>query len=270
MTTKTEDFQAQFRGFYNTPHLFLSDVFGMHPFTKSLDCPFVLNIKIKPNTRLGLRVEQYVFEELKHFETIKLLAENIQIQETVNHTIGELDCLYLDDGQPTHLEIQFKYYLYDASLGNSEIDCLIGPMRKDSLLEKLNKLKTKQLPLLYADATQPLLERFQLKAEDFKQQLYFKAQIFIPFGETIEFNSLNNSCVYGFYFKYHQLDQFKDCKFYIPKKIDWLLDLDTNVNWSTYKQIQPQMTTYQAEAYSPLVWLKFKNGEMTKCFVVAW
>ena len=44
-----------------------------------------------------------------------VLSENIQIQENVNQTIGELDCLFLDESQPIHLEIQFKFYLYDAN-----------------------------------------------------------------------------------------------------------------------------------------------------------
>lgn len=270
MNHKTDHFQAQFIGFYKTPHLFNYEINGMQPFLKTLNNPFTFNAKIKPNTRLGLRVEQFVFEELKQFETISLLAENIQIQETINHTIGELDCLYLDGKQPVHLEIQFKYFLYDANLGKTEIDCLIGPMRKDSLIEKLNKLKTKQLPLLYADATKPLLESLHLKAEDFVQRIYFKAQIFVPYGQNIQFKTLNNACIYGFYFQYNQLNDFKDCKFFIPKKIDWLLDLNTNVAWKTCQQIRPQLSVFEAEKYSPLLWLKYPNGEMTKCFVVAY
>ncbi|WP_339874104.1 DUF1853 family protein [Olleya marilimosa] len=270
MSDKTDNFQAQFSGFFNTPHLFFSEINTMQPFVKQLDRSFVFNKVVRPNIRLGQRVEQFVFEELKHFDDISVLSENIQIQENVNQTIGELDCLLLDKAQPIHLEIQFKYYLYDANLGNTEIECLIGPMRRDSLIEKLNKLKLKQLPLLHNNATTPYLDKLQLKANTIKQQIYFKAQIFVPYGSDITFKTINNACVYGFYFNYKDLGLFKDCKFYKPQKTDWLLDLNSHVNWLTLEQIQPQLTVYQSENYSPLLWLKFPNGQMTKCFVVAW
>lgn len=269
MSQKTENFQAQFSGFYNTPHLFKSKIFGMQPFAKQLDNPFVFNAKVKPNIRLGQRVERFVAEELKQFSKIEILAENIQIQK-IKHTIGEIDCLFLDEGKPVHLEIQFKYYLYDKSLGTTEIDHCIGPMRRDSLNEKLTKLKNQQLPLLYSEETKSYLENLNFKAQDCIQQIYFKAQIFVPYGQDIKFKILNNKCIYGFYFKYEKLSQFADCKFYKPKKTDWLVDVNPNVNWQTLQDIQPQLKIYESENYSPLLWLKFKNGEISKCFVVSW
>lgn len=269
MHTKTDDFQAQFRGFFNTPHLFNAPIFGLIPFLDTCRITPQYNSGFVKNLRLGQRVERFVAEELAHCNHIRILKENIQIQE-YKRTLGELDCLLLKDNKPIHLEIQFKYYLYDENLGETEIDHCIGPMRRDTLNEKLNKLKTKQFPLLYAKQTQPLLEALQFNAEDFEQRIYFKAQIFLPFGKTISLKTLNPDCIYGFYFNYNDLPKFKDCKFYKPKKVDWLLDLDTNVNWLTYKEIKPQLTVFEAEKYSPLLWLKFPNGEMTKCFVVAW
>jgi len=65
--------------------------------------------------------------------------------------------LYLDGEQAIYLEIQFKFYLYDKTLGETEIDHCIGPMRRDSLLIKLAKLREKQLPLLYTNETKVLL-----------------------------------------------------------------------------------------------------------------
>ena len=270
MSHNSDLFQAQFSGFYNTPHLFYSEIFGIQPFVKQLDKTFVFNRDVRPNIRLGQRVEQFVFEELNQFESIQVIAENIQIQENVNHTIGELDCLFLDETMPFHLEIQFKYYLYDATLGPKEIDCLIGPMRRDSLLEKLNKLKIKQLPLLFNPATKPLLESLNLESNTVKQQIYFKAQIFVPYGTSVTFKTINNDCIYGFYFNYKALPEFSNCKFFKPEKTDWLLDLDVNVNWQTLEQITPQLTIYETEKYAPLLWLKLPNGELTKCFVVPW
>ena len=269
MKEKNEDFQPQFRGFFNTPHLFLNPVFDLQPFTKRPDKDFVFNGTMPENIRLGQRVERFVSSELLQLKNIEILSENYQVRNE-KITIGELDCLCLEDGNPIHLEIQFKYYLYDESLGETEIDHCVGPMRRDTLNEKLDKLKNKQLPLLYAKETKPLLEQLKLKAADLTQYIYFKAQLFIPFGKQITLKTLNNDCIYGFYFNYTDLNQFEDCKFYKPKKTDWLLDLDTNVNWLTYEQITQQLDTYKAENYAPMLWLKYPKGEMNKCFVVPW
>ncbi len=268
---KTEDLQPQFSGFFNTPHLFLNPINGLQSFVKTLDKTPVFKEKITKSIRLGQRVERFVSEELKQHSNIKILCENHQIKND-KLTIGELDCLFLDGDkqQPVHLEIQFKYYLFDPNLGTTEVDHCIGPMRKDSLNEKLNKLKTKQLPLLEAPETKSLLDKLNLKAEDFIQRIYFKAQIFMPFEKSYVLKILNPRCVYGFYFNYKTLPFFKAYKFYIPKKTDWLLDVTPNVDWKTYDAILPKLKTYESEGYSPMLWLKHPKGHLDKCFVVAW
>ncbi|WP_170234426.1 DUF1853 family protein [Bizionia saleffrena] len=269
MTYKTNDYQEQFSGFFNTPHLFKSAVFGLEPYVKSPVNTFVFDAPINPKVRLGHRVERFVSAELLQISNLNILAENCQIKNE-ERTIGELDCLFLEEGTPIHLEIQFKYYLYDPSLGTTEIDHCIGPMRRDTLTKKLHKLKTHQLPLLYSPETKPLLDSLGLQVETIEQKIYFKAQLFLPLGASITLTNLNPDCVYGFYFKYQDLPLFEDCKFYCPKKTDWLLDLTAAVNWQTYAQILPKLNTYKDENYAPLLWLKQPNGEMTKCFVVAW
>ena len=79
---------------------------------------------------------------------IKILAENVQIQNEKT-TVGEIDCILTTAKKPVHLEIIYKFYLYDKSVGTNELEHWIGPNRRDSLVSKLNKLKDKQLPLLY-------------------------------------------------------------------------------------------------------------------------
>ncbi|WP_452224408.1 DUF1853 family protein [Lacinutrix chionoecetis] len=270
MADNSDNLQAQFSGFYNTPHLFLEPVMGMQPLLTHKQKTPVFNGLGLERIRLGQRVERFVTTELLQNKNINMLCENPQIQTQEKHTIGELDCLYLDGEQAVHLEIQFKFYLFDKTLGNTEIDCCIGPMRRDSLLEKLTKLKEKQLPLLYASETKALLKNCNIKAEECIQKIYFKAQIFVAYGHTIQLKALNPDCIYGFYFKYSELPFFKKCKFFRPKKTDWLLDVSPNVSWKTYNAILPELKVFEAEKYAPILWLKFENGEITKCFVVAW
>jgi len=270
MKQDLNNLQAQFSGFYNTPHLFLKPVLGLVPLlTAKHNTPAFKGLNLD-RKRLGQRVERFVTTELIEDESITVLSENIQIKTRTKQTIGELDCLYLKYQQPIHLEIQFKFYLYNPALGETEIQRCIGPMRRDNLLKKLTKLKTKQLPLLYNTLTKSVLSSLGLKAESFKQKIYFKAQLFIPFGETVQFTTLNPACIYGFYFKYEALNKFVHCKFYKPKKTDWLLDVSPNVTWETSYIILPKLMVFKAEAYAPLLWIKFPSGEIYKCFVVPW
>ena len=264
----SDNLQAQFSGFYNTPHLFLEPIDGMQPLViKKQNTPVFEGSGLE-RIRLGQRVERFVSTELLLNRSVKIVSENPQIKTKTNLTIGELDCLYLDNEQAVHLEIQFKFYLFDESIGKTEIDHCIGPMRRDSLLEKLNKLKEKQLPLLYANETKSLLDSLSIKSEECIQKIYFKAQIFVPYGKTIQLKTLNPDCIYGFYFKYAELPKFKDCKFYKPKKTDWLLDVTLHVSWETLSEILPQLNVFEAEGYSPMLWLRQDNGEIKKCFVV--
>ncbi|MEJ6791326.1 MAG: DUF1853 family protein [Lacinutrix sp.] len=264
----SNNLQAQFSGFYNTPHLFKNSVRNLVPVLPIKQSIPVFSGSNLEKIRLGQRVERFVTTELLLNRSIRILAENPQIQTENNLTIGELDCLYLDDKQPIHLEIQFKFYLFDETLGTTEIDHCIGPMRRDTLNQKLNKLEQKQLPLLYAEETKPLLERLNYKAEDFIQKIYFKAQIFVPHGKHITLKTLNPDCIYGTYFKYSELHEFKDYKFYKPKKTDWLLDVSIKVNWISYDKILPELEVYKSEGYSPMLWLKKPSGSIEKYFLV--
>src|SRR5690606_23106204 len=117
-------------------------------------------------------------------------------------TIGELDALLMTEIGPVHLEIVYKFYLYDPDEGQTELSHWIGPNRKDNLLQKLKKLKEKQFSLLYHSKTQPLLDNLGLILDEIKQQVLFKAQLFLPLGhQNTVFFQLNPACVKGFYLK---------------------------------------------------------------------
>lgn len=262
--------QKRYEGFLNTPCLWKGkSVFNLQPFEITpKSCR--IEISIDENLRLGKYVERFVSFELEQQLDCKILAENIQIQNG-KITLGELDVLLNRADKPIHLEVVYKFYLYDASVGNSEIAHFIGPNRKDALIEKLTKLKAKQLPLLYRDACKPYLDALGLKPEEMEQQVYFKAQLFVPFNnQNVTLKILNTNCITGFYINQNELQQFKGCKFYIPNKKDWLLQPHPHVNWVTFNVFKQVATKYFAEKFSPLCWVKFGNGELKKVFLVWW
>lgn len=270
MNPSTQNLQLQYQAFINTPLLWKNSPLNN---MKQLDLtpmpvPILSGIHT-PNIRLGKRVEQFVMHYLAQFENIKLVTTNAQIQDN-NRTVGELDCILRLNQTPIHLEIIYKFYLYDPSIGLDELSHWIGPNRNDNLIKKLTKLSEKQLPLLYSKHCESLLESLGLKATDIQQRVYFKAQLFVPYQQTVPFSIVNKACVQGFYIRFRELEQFYLCKFYLPEKIDWLLEVQTQTSWKSYLQFQREVKILNDAKKAPLCWIKFPNGILQKFFVVWW
>ncbi|WP_245574745.1 DUF1853 family protein [Gaetbulibacter saemankumensis] len=263
--------QEQYIGYLNTPLLWeTNSIFNIKQFKLKEIPASLFNDTILSNLRLGKRVERFVSYELKQHDSIDILLENIQIQDN-KITKGEIDCILKYQDQPIHLEIVFKFYLYDHKISENEIECWIGPNRKDSLLNKLTKLRDKQLPLLHNHLTNKILEKLHLKASDINQRVLFKAQLFIPyFKRSVKFNVLNKACLTGYYIHFKQLSQFSNCKGYIPNKINWLCEVKPNVNWLHTSTFEKEIATYIRNETAPLTWIKHPNGVIEKVFVVWW
>jgi len=254
----------------DTPNLWLNrDVFNLKQISLVTKKVLITN-SISKKLRLGKLVERFISLQLQSDDTIEILQENVQIKNE-KITVGELDCLMLRNKQPIHLEIVYKFYLYDASVGANELEHWVGPNRKDSLIKKLEKLKKKQFPLLYNKHTKTVLEQSNLNIEAIKQQVCFKAQLYIPFlEEIIDFKLINKACVKGFYLKKEQLHYFKDCSFYLPTKINWLANVNAEVSWQGYSQFSEKLYLQLDKKQSPLCWIKKQNEDLLKCFIVWW
>lgn len=270
MDLKPKQIQLQYQGYLNTPLLWkIHEVLGLKQLELYKQSNLVFNETISDNLRLGKRVERFVSAELQNDARIEVLLENTQIQNQ-KLTIGELDCLLKLDETPIHLEIIYKFYLYDSNVGSTEIEHWIGPNRNDNLLKKLTKLRDKQLPLLYNAHTKSHLDILNLKAESILQRVCFKAQLFTPYSYTVDFNLLNKDCLKGFYIPFSEIEQFASCKFYIPNKVDWLLEVETQIDWLSYALFLEKLRILINEKTAPLCWIKFPTGAVQKFFVVWW
>lgn len=262
--------QRQFYGFLATPFLWKNNQLKTQQLDLQRKYNNSFNLVIKDNLRLGKLVERFVSEEISQNNAITILAENIQIQDNKT-TIGELDCLLLKNEKPIHLEIVYKFYLYDKSVGKTEIEHWIGPNRRDSFVQKLTKLQEKQLPLLYHEKTKPYLDKFNLSAKDITQQVYFKAQLFVPLNDFgNEFTIINNDCIVGFYIYPNELEQFSNCKFYIPTKHNWLVKPYQSLSWLNFTDFTSKLSVFLSKNNSPLCWMKKSNGKLIAFFVVFW
>ena len=268
---KTKDIQQQYEGFLKTPLLWKNNaIFGLNQFEANINKTPQFNSIKKAEIRLGKRVEQFSFFTFQQDKTVQILSENFQIQDK-KRTVGEIDCLLLKNKQPIHIEIVYKFYLYNKSVGTREIEHWIGPNKRDSFFQKLTKLKEKQLPLLHNKHTKSHLKELEISSEKTIQNVFFKAQLFVPLADINKtFPEINNNCIYGFYISPRELKRFENCKFHIPTKVDWLKEIQTNISWLNYPTFESFISTFLNEESAPLCWLKHPNGKTEKFFVVWW
>ena len=108
--------QKRYEGFLKTPFLWKSDIVSSLKAFEINYKPNKIDIVVDEKLHLGKYVERLVSFQLSQQDHLSVLAENIQIQKD-KITLGELDCLLLKNNNPIHLEIIYKFYLYDTSVG---------------------------------------------------------------------------------------------------------------------------------------------------------
>jgi uncharacterized protein len=269
----------QFKGFLATP-----DIFPPHsnPKIETFNFPEIQITKTLErdlqklehprNSVLGKRMESFFEIAIRHSDNYEPISSNIQIIQD-KRTLGELDFLVLDKvrSQALHVELVYKFYVYDRTI-SPELNRWIGPNRKDSFSEKLNKLVIRQFPLLYNPETIKYLANLSLKAEDIEQKLCFKAQLFLPEPETLNNQKLvNPDCYTG---KCLKLTEFKNLNlrenlFHSPKKKDWSSFPAHNQEWYTFQEILEQIKIFFEREKSPLIWMKTRNS-YESFFLVWW
>lgn len=95
--------------------------------------------------KLGHLYEDALATVLASSPGIELVERNLQIQETVHLTVGELDFLIRDsDGLLTHLELATKFYL---AVQTEHGVAFPGPDSRDNYDRKISRLLSHQLTL---------------------------------------------------------------------------------------------------------------------------
>ena len=269
MSTIRSTQQLQFEGYLRTPELWSdTSIFELEQLKFNLIQSH--SMKQFPEMRLGMLVEQFVIEAISQDPSNEIIARNVQVVED-KITLGELDALLKLNSELIHLEIVYKFYLFDPKLSKNELECWIGPNRRDSLVEKLTKLKEKQCSLLYHPKTREILTDLGHSAEQFQQKVHFKAQLFIPHdSKNRKYEAVNNDCIEGVYFSREQLNGLKNHQFYIPTKLDWLTVPHHNVDWIDFSQFEMHVLELLDNKMSPMCWSKSDTKELNKFFVTVW
>lgn len=216
---------------------------------------------------------EFCFEHyLKTSQRYKLLATTIQIQGATE-TLGELDYLVYDfkSKQTLHIELTCKFYVYDTLHGSTVISNWIGPNKKDTLREKITKLKDKQFPLLYKQETKEELNSLGIKATSIVQKVCFKAFLFIPKRlNKKDFSKEYSTCIIGYWISYSEFIAETETSLYaLPKKKEWLVAPENSVEWLSFAEAQERIKEQLEQKKSPLVYKK-DDTSIERFFVVWW
>jgi len=269
-----DNLKTQFLGFINTPSLF-KNLHSLNQF--ELDINEIngfdfSKLIITDKLPLGKRIERFFEFFVNQSINYELIKSNIQIIHD-KQTLGELDFLIYDmkNKKYLHLEHIYKYYLYDTSFEN-ELDRFIGPNRDDTFIKKIEKLKNKQLPLLYKDETRQYLDGIDI--DNIEQKVCFKGNIYVPLnllGKEIPI--VNNSCIQGFYISYKEFitqKYFKEFKYFLPSRDDWVCDCSFNKTWKNLGEIIDEIELLLSYKKSTLVWLKNEKENKIQSFFITW
>ncbi|MCW2120817.1 DUF1853 family protein [Flavobacterium sp. 7A] len=229
-----------------------------------------LEFELPTNLRLGHLAEKIVSELIKNSTNYNLVYENIQIIED-KKTIGELD--FIIENEVTrdliHVELAYKFYLFDPTLSLEPINNWIGPNRNDSLQQKLTKLKTKQFPLLHYDCTASQLYNLDIKTVS--QALCLLVSLFVPYDFKQNLPPVYQKAIKGYYLDFDtfiSLDS-TDKFYFLPSKTDWGIDPADNEMWIKINSIEKSIRINMYEKRSLLCWQKQKNSYAV-FFIVWW
>ena len=220
--------------------------------------------------RLGHLAERVVSACIQASTNYTLLYENIQLLED-KKTIGEIDFILQEEEtqQVMHVELAYKFYLYDPSRSSEVKNNWIGPNRNDSLPEKLEKLKTKQFPLLYHACAKPALDKIDV--HNVTQALCLLVSLYIPYTFKGSFSPSYSAAIKGYYLDlktFIHLDNVTKT-YRMPPKKEWGMAPSENETWVDYTRLSDQLTTCIAERQAPLIWQK-DGDSFTQFFVVWW
>ena len=244
---------------------------GIEPF--NLSCLILtknINFELPHNIRLGHIIEKVVSELLHLSENYNILYESVQLIEN-KKTIGEIDFIIqnMNNSELIHLELAYKFYLLDPSTSSELIDKWIGPNRNDTLKNKLEKLKTKQFPLLNNNVTTSSLPF--LKTSKISQKLCFFSSLFIPLNYKENLPQAYTNAIEGYYINYNSFINFNHNKnrYYIPSKKEWGIQPTENKSWSHINNIKEKVKISIEEQQSVLCWQKNLDS-FTSLFIVWW
>lgn len=229
-----------------------------------------LEFPVPTNVRLGHLAERVVSKLIKASTNFNVVYENVQLVKD-QRTIGEIDFILeeVETERLIHMELAYKFYLFDPSISSEPVQNWIGPNRKDSLIAKLDKLERKQFPLLHHHCAKLALS--MVDTVNVSQALCLLASLFVPFGSKVNLSPDYSKAIKGEYLNFKTFLGLDHAgKLYaIPDKKEWGMQPGENEVWMDSEAALRVIEASIKEKQAPLCWKK-QEGSYSEFFVVWW
>ena len=153
-----------------------------HPETRALlarlekdPAPLIDHLAALPRQRLGYYFEQLVIFWLENLPSVDVIGANLRVYRE-KQSLGEIDLVFSHGGQSYHWELAVKFYLNIGTAG-FEKD-YVGPMQRDTLGRKLDRLYDHQLRLADTEEARELLKN--LGVTSLLSSPWVKGRLFHP------------------------------------------------------------------------------------------
>lgn len=141
--------------------------------------PLLSHLAATPRLNLGRYFEQLVIFWFDNLPSVRMIGSNIPIYRE-KQSLGEIDLAFLYEDQAWHWELSVKFYL---NIGSSmEETHFVGPMLKDTLKRKLDRLYGYQLLLPTHTETAAVLGLYGIG--DVTSLPWVKGCLFYPVGNA--------------------------------------------------------------------------------------
>ncbi|UJH67263.1 DUF1853 family protein [Allomuricauda sp. SCSIO 65647] len=262
------------KGFYHTPPLWTNQQFGLRQFEfPKLDMGSRTNFELPENLRLGHQMEHVFGHLISSSKEYEVVFNNLLVEEGKTR-VGELDFILKNRASQKfiHVELAYKFYIINPDI-SEPIYRLMGPNKRDMFYTKLDKLKERQLPLLFHDSLSSYWTSINIDSLEIEQQCCFKAQLFVPYLEdTAYIRPLNTNCISGKWIRFDDFDStdFRNAQYYIPKKLEWVITPHHEVVWQNHYETLLEVNLRMVRENAPMVWARNPSGGIEKLFVVWW
>ena len=167
------------------------------------------------------------------------------------------------------MELAYKFYLYDPTISSEPFKNWIGPNRNDSLKQKLDKLKSKQFPLLQHELAKSTFSDIDI--DEVSQELCLLVSLFIPYEYKETFSPIYEKAIKGYYINHETFKRLDNPSktYYIPPKKEWGMEPAENESWTDLSDMKDIIEQSIKEKQATLVWQKQEDSYL-EFFVVWW
>jgi len=279
MKANFNEIKQQYNGFFKTPQLFKKQSISPYPNFEFNEFPFpsevqILQKELKNLLYVGKRMEIFFKNGIENHTNYNLLLHSLQLINNNKKTLGEIDFLIEEtsNNKLFHIELVFKFYIFDPDYSLNTLKCFMGPKRKDFLHKKLDKLHTHQFPILFSETSKNTFKKHDIKTENIEQKLCFKAQVYLPYAIQVNLpDYINPSTVAGYWLPFSSFNQLSTTSNYlIPNKQNWMVkpelsDASSMDFYSCKKAIEKALN----DGHAPMLWEKTQEGKMNSYFIIA-